>query len=135
MSEKDYSKLLPIMENGIQPLLPVILLIIAVFGEMIVLLMVNVRRDTNKVIGYRMIFIILFIVNLIIFPSTAAGPIAIFGEALSQQLTYPVESTVRLVNIGFIIDFDIYDCDYDRFCFFYDLRYSITALVWRCHNG
>lgn len=108
MSEKDYSKLLPIMENGIQPLLPVILLIIAVFGEMIVLLMVNVRRDTNKAIGYRMIFIILFIVNLIIFPSTAAGPIAIFGEALSKQLTYPVESTVRLVNIGFIERFDIY---------------------------
>lgn len=108
MERKDYSKLLPILEHGIEPIIPVVLLILAVFGEMILLLMVNVRRDSDKSISYRKVFIILFIVNLIIFPSTAAGPVAIFGEAQAQLFTYPVESTVRLINIGFIERFDIY---------------------------
>lgn len=108
MDQKDYSKLLPILEYGIEPIIPVVLLIIAVFGEMIVLLMLNVRRESKKSISYKMVFIILFIVNLIIFPSTAAGPVAIFGVAQAQQFTYPVESMVRLINIGFIERFDVY---------------------------
>lgn len=108
MDQKDYTKLLPILENGIEPILPVVLLILAVFGEMIVLLMLNIRRENKNSIGYRKVFIILFIVNLIIFPSTAAGPVAIFGVAQAQQFTYPVESMVRLINIGFIERFDIY---------------------------
>ncbi|OIJ20078.1 hypothetical protein BKP45_10410 [Anaerobacillus alkalidiazotrophicus] len=106
--KKDYSQLLPILEDGFIPIIPVIVFTIAVFGEMLVLLMVNVRKESKKSISYMKVYIILFIANLIIFPSTASGPVAIFGEEQAKQLTYPVESMVRLISVGFIERFDIY---------------------------
>lgn len=105
---KDYRKLLPIMENGIDPIFPVILVILALFGEMIVLLMINIQRPEQKSISFRKVYLLTFIGNLIIFPSTAAGAIAIFGENQATKFMYPVESMVRLINVGFIERFDIY---------------------------
>lgn len=106
--EKDYKKLLPILENGIEPIIPVALVILALFGEMIVLLMVNVEKPSPKSFSFRKVYILSFIANLIIFPSTAAGAIAIFGDAQATKFMYPVESMVRLINVGFIERFDIY---------------------------
>lgn len=105
---KDYNKLLPILENGFDSIIPVVLVILALFGEMIVLLMINVERTTPKAISYRKVYLLSFIGNLIIFPSTAAGAIAIFGEAQATKFMYPVESMVRLIDVGFIERFDIY---------------------------
>lgn len=105
---KDYHKLLPILENGIEPIIPVVLVILALFGEMIVMLMINVNRENEKSYSYRKIYIISFIANLIIFPSTAAGAVAIFGETQAVKLIYPVESMVRLINVGYLERFDIY---------------------------
>ncbi len=107
-NRKNYSQLLPILENGIHPIIPVILFTIAVFGEMFVLLMVNVRRESTEAISHMKVYLIIFIINLIIFPSTAAGPVAIFGEEQAKQLFFPVESTVRLISVGFIERLDIY---------------------------
>ena len=105
---KDYHKLLPILEHGLNPIIPVALVILALFGEMIVMLMVNVNKEDKKSYSYRKIYIISFIANLFIFPSTAAGAVAIFGVTQAQKLIYPVESMVRLINVGYLERFDIY---------------------------
>lgn len=54
------------------------------------------------------VFILLFFVNMMIFPSTSISPVVIFGEEQAKRLTFPVESSVRLINLGFIERFDIY---------------------------
>lgn len=105
--QKDYSKLLPIMGNGIKPLFPVVILTLAIFGELIVLLMVRVKPEANSRFNYKS-YLMLFVTSLIIFPSTTMGPIAIFGEDQAKLMTFPVESTVRLISVGFIERFDIY---------------------------
>lgn len=105
---KDYTKLTPILEHGIGPILPVAVLVLAVFGEMLVLLMVQVRRDGPRQFSHARMYWILFFASFIIFPSTTTGPVAIFGEEQAQELAFPVESTVRLINVGFIERFDIY---------------------------
>lgn len=108
MGKKDYSKLLPMLENGIKPVIPVILLILAVFGELIVMLMVNVKREEKKSISHTGVYMLLFFVNMMIFPSTSIAPVTLFGEEQAKRLTFPVESSVRLINLGFIERFDIY---------------------------
>lgn len=105
---KDYKKLLPILENGVEPIVPVILAILALLGELIVLLMVNINRDDKKSLSHKKAFFISFLGILIILPSTAAGAVAIFGVTQAKGFMYPVESMVRLINVGFIERFDIY---------------------------
>lgn len=104
---KHYDKLLPILQNGPGPLLPVIVLVLSVFGEMIVMLMVNVHPEKDSGTN-RKAYLMLFAACFFIFPSTTAGPVAIFGEDQAKLLSFPVESTVRLISVGFIERFDIY---------------------------
>lgn len=99
--EKDFTQLLPFLDNGIEPIIPVIILNLAVIGEMIVMLMINVRQG-QKSISYLKIYLITMAANLIIFLGTATGPIAIFGEELTKKFAYPLDSTVRIVSLGFI---------------------------------
>lgn len=106
--KKEYSKLLPMLEHGWQPVWPVMLLVLAVLSEMIVLLMVHVRRSTPDSYSPLKMYMILFGACVIILPSTTTGPVVIFGEEQARQLTFPVESTVRLISVGFIERFDIY---------------------------
>ncbi|MDF2925615.1 MAG: spore germination protein [Paenibacillaceae bacterium] len=107
-TRKDYSKLLPILENGIGPVIPVIIIILAIFGEMIVMLMLHVRKPESQAGSHVKLYLILFMACIFIFPSTAAGPVAIFGVEQAQMQTFPVESMVRLISVGFIERFDIY---------------------------
>lgn len=105
--EKHYEKLLPILQHGPAPLLPVIMLILAVFGELVVMLMVQVHAEKDSGTNWKAYFM-LFISCFFIFPSTTAGPVAIFGEDQAKLLAFPVESTVRLISVGFIERFDLY---------------------------
>ncbi len=105
--EKHYEKLLPILQHGPKPLLPVIVLILAVFGELLVMLMVQVQGEQISGTN-RKAYLMLFLSCFFIFPSTTAGPVAIFGEDQAKLLAFPVESTVRLISVGFIERFDLY---------------------------
>jgi spore germination protein KB len=109
INKKDYAKLLPMLDHGVEAVIPVVLYVIAVFGELIVMLMVNVKRnEQGESISYRMVYFLLFLANLIIFPSTSVSPVAIFGEEQAKHMTFPVESAVRVINLGFIERFDVY---------------------------
>lgn len=105
---KEYAKLLPMLADGIGPVIPVTVLVLSVFGELLVMLMVNVRREGKNSLSHVGIYMVLLLVNLIIFPSTTIGPVAIFGEEQARHLAFPVESSVRLIDVGFIERFDIY---------------------------
>ncbi|WP_438446367.1 GerAB/ArcD/ProY family transporter [Gorillibacterium sp. sgz5001074] len=105
---KDYTKLTPVLRHGMAPVLPVMLLVLAVFGEMLVLLMVHVKREGPRSFSHTRMYMILFAAAMIILPSTTVGPVVIFGEEQARELAFPVESTVRLINVGFIERFDIY---------------------------
>lgn len=108
IDKKDYSKLLPMLGYGLRPVIPVTILVLAVFGELIAMLMVNVRKPDAKSFSHSKMYWILFVANLFILPSSVAGPVAIFGPDQAKLLMFPVESMVRLINVGFIERFDIY---------------------------
>lgn len=105
---KDHSQLLPMLENGIDPIIPVIILNFAVFGELLVMLMINVKKEQKKSISYVKIYIITLIVNLFVFLGIAIGPVAIFGEDLLKKMNYPNQSTVKMMSLGFIERLDAY---------------------------
>ena len=102
IGEKDYTLLLPILENGLSPVIPVIFLNLATFGEMVVMLMINVKKDHEKAISYTKIYLLALVINFFIYLGTATGPIAIFGEELTGKFNYPLQSTVRMISLGFI---------------------------------
>lgn len=106
--KKDFGKLLPMLEHGIAPVLPVMLLVLAVFGELIVMLMVQVRKEGAKSFSHSTVYWLIFASVCFILPSTSIGPVTIFGEEQAKELAFPVESTVRLISVGFIERFDIY---------------------------
>jgi len=108
LPQKDHSLLLPILEHGVQPVIPVMILIMANLGEMLVMLMINVRRNPGKSIGYTKIYLITMVVNLFTFLGTAIGPVAIFGEELLQKMNYPIQSTTRMMTLGFIERLDAF---------------------------
>ncbi|MEW6064472.1 hypothetical protein P378_14875 [Desulforamulus profundi] len=108
LEKKDYTQLLPPLDMGIEPILPVIFLTFAVFGEMLVLLMVNVKKDHEKSISHVKVYLIALGVNLIIFLGAVTGPIAIFGEEQVKNFIYPMGNTVRLISLGFTDRLDSY---------------------------
>lgn len=108
IDKKDYSKLLPMLSHGLRPVIPVTILVLAVFGELIAMLMVNVRKPEAKSFSHSKMYWILYVANLFIFPSSVTGPVAIFGPDQAKLLMFPMESMVRLINVGFIERFDIY---------------------------
>ncbi|MGG4441328.1 GerAB/ArcD/ProY family transporter [Brevibacillus fortis] len=106
MQEKDYTRILPILDNGWGPVLEGSLYFIALWGELILVLLlqskwVGKRHDFN---GFS--FLILF--NVFLGASMLMSAIAVFGLPLSEKLDWPVQNTVRQIKLGFISRGDIY---------------------------
>ncbi|MGG4454553.1 GerAB/ArcD/ProY family transporter [Brevibacillus porteri] len=106
MQEKDYARILPILDNGWGPALEGSLYYVSLWGEMILVLLlqtkwVGVRHDFN---GFS--FLVLF--NVFLGASMLMGAIAVFGLPLSEKLDWPVQNTVRQIKLGFISRGDIY---------------------------
>ncbi|MFS0921264.1 GerAB/ArcD/ProY family transporter [Brevibacillus sp. 179-C 1.1 NHS] len=106
MQEKEYARILPILDNGWGPALEGSLYYVALWGELILVLLlqtkrVGVRHDFN---GFS--FLILF--NVFLGASMLMSAIAVFGLPLSEKLDWPVQNTVRQIKLGFISRGDIY---------------------------
>ncbi|MFF0915326.1 endospore germination permease [Brevibacillus sp. NPDC003359] len=106
MQEKDYARILPILDNGWGPALEGSLFYVALWGELILVLLlqtkwVGVRHDFN---GFS--FLVLF--NVFLGASMLMSAIAVFGLPLSEKLDWPVQNTVRQIKMGFISRGDIY---------------------------
>lgn len=108
MTEKNYKLLFPVFENGLIPLTGGVILTAALYGEMIILLMVNLKKDYSKSKSLLFTNTILVVLITIMFLGTVTGTLSVFGEELVRTLEYPAQSIVRIVSFGFIERFDIY---------------------------
>lgn len=105
---KNYDNLFPLFENGINETLFGIGITTALFGEIILLLMLKMKKENSK--SKSLLFTNLMTVFLItwMYLGTVTSTLAIFGENQAKTLEYPAQSIVRIIEFGFIERFDIY---------------------------
>ncbi|MBT2686724.1 endospore germination permease [Bacillus sp. ISL-47] len=108
LGEKDFKNLLPIFEKGFFSLFDAIILTVGLYGEMTLLLMVQLRRQYERSQSLLFTNSILVLLIAIMFLGTVTGTLAVFGEQFVKTLEYPAQSIVRLVSFGFVERFDIY---------------------------
>lgn len=108
IGEKNFELLFPIFENGLAPLFDGIILTVALYGEMILLLMVSLKKDYAKSKSLLFTNTILVLLIAFMFLGTVTGTLAFFGEEFVKTLVYPAQSIVRIVSFGFIERFDIF---------------------------
>lgn len=108
IAEKNYELLFPVFENGLASLFDGIILSVALYGEMILLLMVHLKKDYAKSKSLLFTNTILVLLIALMFLGTVTGTLAVFGEEFVKTLVYPAQSVVRIVSFGFIERFDIF---------------------------
>ncbi len=108
LTYKDYSRVLPILENGLAPIMHGILIMTALFGEIIIMLMFRLQK--NRLQMKHLLYLLLTLVLFICLTSVGAtmGTLAIFGVESSVSKIYPTYDVLKLVSYGFINRFDIY---------------------------
>lgn len=106
--DKNYELLLPIFENGFKPVLQGMWITIALYGEMVILLMLTLRKESDQSRSLFFTSFIFSILILIMFLGTTVSSLTIFGEEMAKTLEYPAQNIVRMVSFGFIERFDIY---------------------------
>ncbi len=105
---KDYKILFPLFDHGFDPILKGMLVTIALFGELIILSMLRLEKDTEKSKSLFFTNSVLIVLVTIMFVGTTISSLTIFGEVKVQMLEYPSQSIIRLVSFGFLERFDIY---------------------------
>lgn len=108
IAEKNYELLFPVFEKGLASLFQSIILSVALYGEMILLLMVQLKKDYAKSKSLLFTNTILILLIAFMFLGTVTGTLAVFGEEFVKTLVYPAQGIVRIVTFGFIERFDIF---------------------------
>ncbi|MFF0829055.1 endospore germination permease [Brevibacillus sp. NPDC003359] len=98
---KDYSLLLPMMENGIAPVLRGMMYAGTGFVELILLLFMQHHLQSR--VPYYQFFILAFVMIGLTFGPTL-GAIVEFGPDKAGKLRYPAYEEWRLANIGLYIE-------------------------------
>ncbi|WP_429841434.1 endospore germination permease [Brevibacillus sp. FIR094] len=98
---KDYSLLLPMMENGIAPVLRGMMYAGTGFVELILLLFMQHHLQSR--VPYYQLFILAFVIIGLTFGPTL-GAIVEFGPDKAGKLRYPAYEEWRLANIGLYIE-------------------------------
>ncbi len=97
MPNKNYKLLLPIMEDGINPILRGSIPLIALLAEMVVIGMI--QPYLNKPEALRKSTIVAVLVIGILFVGPLTGPIAVFGEESTLIRLYPTYDEVRQLRL------------------------------------
>lgn len=99
---KDYSNLLPIMGNGIQPVVVGALSVMGWFSEFAIMGMVlpYVKRPKNLM----KTGLWTAIITLVFFLGPITGPIALFGPTDAAKMAFPTFSEVRYISAGEVIN-------------------------------
>lgn len=101
-NDKDYGNLLPIMGNGMLPVMKGSLSVMGWFGEFVVLGMVlpYVQRPD------RLVKTGLYIagITLLFFLGPITGPVALFGADEAAKMAFPTFSEVRYIEAGEVIN-------------------------------
>ncbi|RNB89328.1 spore gernimation protein [Brevibacillus nitrificans] len=104
--EKEYTRILPILENGWDPVVNATVYFISMWSELILISMLQTkwlgaRHDFS---GHS--FVVIF--NALLAALMVFGIISVFGLPLSETLDWPVQNEVRMLKFGFIDRGDIY---------------------------
>lgn len=97
MPHKDYRYLLPMLENGMSPVLQASLYSITAFGELFLLLLMQ-HHFKSSFKRRHLIVLVAFLALLAVGPVT--GAISEFGPFEAEKMRYPAFSQWRLVTIG-----------------------------------
>ncbi|MBB6214161.1 spore germination protein KB [Anaerosolibacter carboniphilus] len=98
--DKDYKHLLPIMEEGISPVLLGSIPLIALMAEIVVIGMIQPALSSPTVLRKANIGAVLIISALFVGPLT--GPIAVFGVDLAAKHIYPTYEQIKYIKLAFI---------------------------------
>lgn len=98
LPNKNYKFLLPIMEDGIGPILRGSVPLIALLAEMVVIGMI--QPYLNKPAALRKSTIVAVLVIGILFVGPLTGPIAIFGEESAMIRLYPTYEEIRQIQFA-----------------------------------
>lgn len=102
MGKKDYSNLLPIMEDGITPIAIGSISMMAWFGEFVIISMIlPYVQHPKKLIKFN---IVAAFITLILFLGPITGPIAMFGPEIAAKLTFPTFEAVRYIEAGEVLN-------------------------------
>ncbi|MFC0211522.1 endospore germination permease [Paenibacillus chartarius] len=98
--DKDYLNFLPMLEHGIPPVLMGTLSLLSLYSTFFVMSMVfpHVSESGRKRLKWYSVLTILILIIMFLGPVT--GPIAIFGEELSQGLSFPSFQILRDIKVG-----------------------------------
>ncbi|MCA0755439.1 endospore germination permease [Paenibacillus sp. N4] len=101
MPHKDYRFLLPMLENGMPPVMKGALYCLTATGELFSLLFIQ-HHIRGKIKRWHLLGLVLVLALLAIGPAT--GAIVEFGPAEAEKMRYPAFAQWRLVSIGNYIE-------------------------------
>lgn len=104
--QREWRHLLPMLEHGWGPIMLGTVLLCAIWTEFFVITVVTYQKARSR--GMLYILLVGAFANTIMMLSVAAGTISIFGFEHTNNMLYPVLSSVRMVTLGFIDRFDVY---------------------------
>ncbi|GAB3804784.1 GerAB/ArcD/ProY family transporter [Virgibacillus kimchii] len=128
---KEWANLKPIMEFGWSPVLIGTLIIISIWVELIFLLFLPLENSKER--GLFLLWSIGILINALMMLSTTTGVITIFGLGQAENMLYPAQEIVRIINLGFLDRFDVYGMilngfgTYIRCCLYFRLAYELST--------
>lgn len=127
---KEWGQLRPILEFGWNPVLLGTLIIISIWVELIFLLCLPLKNPKEK--GTALLWGLGILLNGTMMLSTTTGVMTIFGLGQAENMLYPAQEIVRILNLGFLDRFDIYGLvlnafgTYIRCCLYFRLAYELS---------
>jgi spore germination protein KB len=105
---KDYSRLFPVFQDSIFPILKGISVCLALIGEMMILFIFKLQTHLRKQKWFLLLLISMAFFILFTFFGTITGCIAIFGIESSKSKLFPSYDILKLVHLDFVNRLDIY---------------------------
>jgi len=99
MPSKDYVNLLPILENGFEPVMLGALPLIGLFSELVVLGMIQNKVTPNSKPKIWLLNIISLIIIFLMFIGPLTGPISTFGSTSPKALSFPTYHQISYMKI------------------------------------
>jgi spore germination protein KB len=128
---KEWSNLQPVLEFGWNPVLIGTLIISSIWIELIFLLCLPLKNAKEK--GMFLLWSVGILLNALMMLSTTTGVITIFGLGQAENMLYPAQEIVRIINLGFLDRFDVYGMvlnafgTYIRCCLYFRLAYELST--------
>lgn len=94
--EKDYQKLLPILERGMGPVLHRSIPLLCLLGEMVVIAVLQPSLKRTGPFWKNNVLVVLIVGLLLVGPLT--GPVATFGEKVVTTLAYPTYNEIEFIR-------------------------------------